>query len=83
MFAKALNPSKGKSYNGKTCKGNVYNGNARHVRVRYVRFVHESIMDVMVWHVREMHICADIPGQGIIGQMQMYPRARHLRKMNI
>jgi hypothetical protein len=45
----------------------------RHVRSRlvmvtHVRIVHVRVMYVMVWEVREMHVWAEISGQGIIGQ---------------
>jgi hypothetical protein len=34
----------------------------------YVMKNHVSVMNVMLWNVREMHILADMSGQGIIGQ---------------
>jgi hypothetical protein len=40
----------------------------RHVMIRHVRIMHIRVMHVMVWNVREMHVRAEISGQGIIWQ---------------
>jgi hypothetical protein len=66
---------------GKTCKGNVCKGKelkAMNVRAMHVREIpvmvsHARVMHVMVWclrvrHVGGVHVWADMPVQGIIGQ---------------
>jgi hypothetical protein len=46
---------------GKSCNVNACNGKASEQNVMIRHFI--------VWHVmREMHVWADMPGQGIIGQ---------------
>jgi hypothetical protein len=38
----------------------------KNVRIMHIRIMHVRVMDVMVWNVREMHVWAEISGQGII-----------------
>jgi hypothetical protein len=40
----------------------------RHVSIMHIRIMHVRVMHVMVWNVRNMHVWAEISGQGIIWQ---------------
>jgi hypothetical protein len=40
----------------------------KHVRIMHIRKIHVRSTDLMVWNVREMHVWAEISGQGIIEQ---------------
>jgi hypothetical protein len=35
-------------------------------QIMHISKMHVRVMDVMVWNVREMHVLAEISGQGII-----------------
>jgi hypothetical protein len=39
-----------------------------HVRIMHVRKMNVMVWNVMVWNVREMHVWAEISGQGITWQ---------------
>jgi hypothetical protein len=60
------NTSKGKACSGKACKANLCNGKVCNNNACNDNAV--RIMHVMVWNVREIHIWAEISGQGTIWQ---------------
>jgi hypothetical protein len=43
-----------------------WHGIVRIVRVGHERIMHVRVMHEMVWNLREMHVWAEMSGQGII-----------------